>query len=443
MVAVAVELEGQYRREGKPVSVLSKADVVNAYLQAPLPENEKLLFALPDGCEAELTAGPGQKVAARSLKAQMGMKQSGRVWHRHQHKCLLNQGFTTCSSAPCLYVREMPTGFILVGIFVDDLLVINATGDPNAITELWTALGRYYDVKAETKLTKFLGAEYTELPEGLHLHLNQYITNVLARFNMSTCIAEDLPEPAELDLETPESVALLGKTDKKEFQEITGSCMFAMIACRPDIAHATNMLSRRMNKPRVCDARAARHLLRYLQGTKQHGLFFRYEPLPGTRGLEAFSDSDWAQDRDARRSTTGYIVFYNGTPISWHSGLQPVISTSSCEAEYTALADCTREVIYLRNLVYFLHQPVQDPVKIHVDNQGAVDLVNNPVHHRRTKHIEVRYHFARHAQEAGEINVVKIPTADNRADIFTKATTRAVFSRLVAEIMFAPTTSSS
>jgi hypothetical protein len=178
----------------------------------------------------------------------------------------------------------MPTGFILVGIFVDDLLVINATGDPNAITELWTALGRYYDVKAETKLTKFLGAEYTELPEGLHLHLNQYITNVLARFNMSTCIAEDLPEPAELDLETPESVALLGKTDKKEFQEITGSCMFAMIACRPDIAHATNMLSRRMNKPRVCDARAARHLLRYLQGTKQHGLFFRYEPLPGTRG---------------------------------------------------------------------------------------------------------------------------------------------------------------
>jgi hypothetical protein len=244
----------------------------------------------------------------------------------------------------------------------------------------------------------------------------------------------ELPKSAEYDLADMEE--LLGTSEKTIYQEITGAVMFVMTTCRPDIAHAVNMLTRRMSCPRERDERAARHLLRYLHGTRKLGLLFRYEPLAHLRGLHAYADSDWANDRDARRSTTGYITLYNGTPISWRSGLQTVISTSSCEAEYTALAECTREVLYLKNIVYFLHEPVQDPVKIYVDNQGAIDLVGNPLHHSRTKHIEVRYHFTRLAQDSGEINVTKVHTADNHADILTKSTVSTIFHRHVNAIMF-------
>ena len=429
MVAVATSLAGKFDR-----GVLSKADVVNAYLQAPLPEDEMVLFALPEGYVAQSVAGAGRAIAARSIRAQMGLKQSGRVWYQHQRSCLLKLGFTPSSTAPCLYVKEVDGWFVLVGVFVDDLLVINATGNPGAVDEVWAALKQFYDVKTEGKLSKFLGAEFEECEEVLFLHLNQYITTVLERFGEAESKAEPTPE-SDAKATDEESEALLEWSDKQTYQSITGALMYIMATCRPDIAHAVNARARRMNRPRVCDLRAARHALRYLQGMRRLGILFKYEPSAEQRGLVAFSDSDWAQDPVERRSTTGFIIFYNGAAVSWHCWLQTVVAASSCEAEYTALAECCREVSYLRSLVYFLHEPARGATKIMVDNQGAIDLVENPVHHRRTKHIEIRFHVARSAQESGEILVTKVHTSENHADILTKGTTGETFRRHVAAIM--------
>jgi hypothetical protein len=367
----------------------------------------------------------------------MGLRQSGRVWHQHQRRCLYNLGFTSCTSAPCIYVKETDEGFVLIGVFVDDLLAINATENPHAVDEVWASLKEFYEVKADDKLSKFLGAEYEEGPDGIHLHLNQYITTLLERFGETTAKAVPTPE-AETKDKGPEAEALLQRPDKKIYQEITGALMFVMTTCRPDLGHAVNMLARRMSRPRACDMRAAHHALRYLSGTRRLGILFRYDPLPEQRGLVAYSDSDWAQDEEERRSTTGFIAFYHGAAVSWYCGLQTVIAASSCEAEYTALAECCREVTYLRSLAYFLHEPAQEPTKIYVDNQGAIDLVGNPVHHRRTKHIEVRFHYTRTAQESGEILVTKVHTSDNHADILTKGTVGSVFRRHVSAIMHSP-----
>jgi hypothetical protein len=202
---------------------------------------------------------------------------------------------------------------------------------------------------------------------------------VLGRFGEDKSKAEPTPEP-DAKATNPESQALLQGSDKKLYHEITGALMFVMTTCRPDLGHAVNARARRMNRPRVCDLRAARHVLRYLQGTRRLGILFRFKPSAEQRGLVAYSDSDWAQDPEERRSTTGFITFYNGAAISWYCGLQTVVAASSCEAEYTALAECCREVSYLRTLVYFLHEPALGATKIMVDNQGAIDLVGNPVH---------------------------------------------------------------
>jgi hypothetical protein len=418
---------------------MGKADVTNAYLTAPLPEDEDVLFELPRGYVPKPSVPEGHKVVARSVKAQQGLKQSGRVWNQHQHKCLLEQGFVQCEVAPCIYVKEIDRGYILCGILVDDLLFINVSDDEDALGKVVRLLSKHYEIKYDDKLEKFLGAEFEEREEGIYMHLNQYIGDMMVKYDIADKETDATPESTEmLDKKADfDKEALLLRADKKTYQGITGVLMFAMTTCRPNLAHAVNMLARRMSCPRAHDMKASRRVLRYLNGTRRLGLLFNYKTDKKEKdGLLAYADSDWANDSIERRSTSGFVVLLNGTPISWGSGLQSVVALSSCEAEYVALSECCRELAYLRQLMAILGEPLHGPITIFEDNKGAIDLTNNPVHHKGTKHIDVKFHYIRAEQTSGRVIVSKIHTDDNRADIMTKATTVATFKRHVDALMF-------
>ena len=385
-------------------------------------------------------APSGYKVVGRSLKAHPGLRQSGRAWHRLHRSSLLALGFAEAPSAPCIYVKETAPGeYLIAGGFVDDLIFLNLTRSARAIEELAASLRPHYEIKLSARLDKFLGAIFETWSDGIYMHLGPYVTGLLERFGATTGQPAPTPEVEARSLVSSDDDddELLSTEDKLMYQSITGGLMFAMVTCRPDLAHAVNMLARRMSRPRAVDLRAARRVLQYLRGTEQLGLLFKYDEDAECATLRAFADADWANDPVQRKSTTGYIVFFNGAPISWHSGLQSTISLSSCEAEYVALSECCREVDYLRSIIDFLHQPSESPTEIFEDNQGTIDLVNNPVHHRRTKHVEVKYHYVRDAQEKGRIVVSKVHTSLNHADIMTKATDNATFARHVTSFMVA------
>jgi hypothetical protein len=344
-----------------------------------------------------------------------------------------------CEVAPCIYVKEIDSGYTLCGIFVDDLLFINVSDDEGALGKVVLLLSKHYEIKFDDKLEKFLGAEFEEREEGIYMHLNQYIGDMMVKYDIADKETDATPESTEtLDKKADfDGEALLLRADKKTYQGITGALMFAMTTCRPDLAHAVNMLARRMSCPRAHDMKAARRVLRYLNGTRRLGLLFKYKTDKNEKeGLLAYADSDWANDSIERRSTSGFVVLLNGTPISWGSGLQSVVALSSCEAEYVALSECCRELAYLRQLMAFLREPLHGPITIFEDNKGAIDLTNNPVHHKRTKHIDVKFHYIRTEQTSGRVIVSKIHTEDNRADIMTKATTVATFKRHVDALMF-------
>jgi hypothetical protein len=286
---------------------MGKADVNDAYLTADLPEDEQLLFQLPASVEPTLHAPPGYKVVARALKAQMGLRQSGQVWHQHQDKVMIQNGFITCPTAPCLYRKETGAGFIVVGLFVDDLFLLHAGDNRDELHNLMMDLLQFYLIKFDDNLGELLGAEFEHHPDGIHMHLNSYIEKSLDRFGLSCCAPAPPPEATD-DSKTPHDEALLLRADEQKYQEITGVIMWAMTTCRPDLAHAANMLARRMSAPRACNLSAAQLVLRYLRRTAHTGIFFPHAPHPSHPHLAAYADSDWAQDPLHRHSTTGFVT---------------------------------------------------------------------------------------------------------------------------------------
>jgi hypothetical protein len=136
--------------------------------------------------------------------------------------------------------------------------------------------------------------------------------------------------------------------------------------------------------------------------------------------LTGYADSDYAGDPDTRRSTTGYVFILAGGAVSWQSRLQPTTALSTSEAEYMSVCAATQEAIHLRRLLADLGFPQTKPTIIFEDNQGCIGLANNPIVNKRTKHIDVKYHYIREKIESQEINLKPIRTQDQVADILTK-----------------------
>ena len=165
-------------------------------------------------------------------------------------------------------------------------------------------------------------------------------------------------------------------------------------------------------------------MLRYIASTVGRGLKF---PKNNSTDLQAYSDADWAGDHDTSRSTTGYVVYLWGAPVAWQARLQPTVATSSMESEYMAAYAAIQEIIWIRGVLSELGYSEYDldssnpSTPLFMDSKSAINLPENPVHHKRSKHIRVKYHWIREQVGDKVVKLVHVPTMDMVADIFTKA----------------------
>jgi len=132
--------------------------------------------------------------------------------------------------------------------------------------------------------------------------------------------------------------------------------------------------------------------------------------------VTGYSDSDYVGDADSRRSMTSYVFTLGGSVVSWKATLQPTVTLSTTEAKYMALTAAANEGIWLKGLVSNFGLPHAQAI-IYYDSLSAICLAKDQVHHERTKYIDVRYHFLRSEKR---IQVKKVGTANNPADMFTK-----------------------
>ncbi|KAE8655248.1 hypothetical protein F3Y22_tig00117034pilonHSYRG01564 [Hibiscus syriacus] len=146
--------------------------------------------------------------------------------------------------------------------------------------------------------------------------------------------------------------------------------------------------------------------------------------------LVGYFDSDWCGDVDDRKSTSGYAFFLAETTFTWLSKKQPVVTLSTCEAEYVAAGSCVCHVIWLRRLLKELNFAQEKATQIYLDNRLAIEFAKNHVHHERSKHIDLKFHFIREHVKEKEIELVHVKSEDQTTDIFTKPLSTRLFEKM-------------
>jgi hypothetical protein len=247
---------------------------------------------------------------------------------------------------------------------------------------------------------------------GLMLRQHKYTLDILTWAGMLSCKPVDSPISTSKATILPDPLF----SDATRFRQIVGALQYLTFT-RPDICFAVNRVCQFMHAPTDSHWVVVKRILRYLRGTASHGLHITRS---SSFALHGFTDADWASSVEDRKSTGGYLVFFDQTPISWKSSKQRTVARSSTEAEYKALADGTAEVIWLQYLLIDLQISFASAPIIWCDNLGATYFSANPVFHARTKHVEVDYHFVRDRVAKKEIQIRFISSRDQLADVFSK-----------------------
>lgn len=395
---------------------VEQMDVKVAFLNGDL--SEELYMQLPPG-----VAKPGEEhLVWRLRKSIYGLKQAPRMWYHKLDSFMQSMGFRHTVADNSIYVRgELGNRYAAVSVYVDDLIIVGEDDDVRGVKK---QLSDRFDMTDLGAVHWLLGVEITRSAAGFHLSQRQYISDSLEQLGMTDCKSLAVPLDPSCRLTRDMGPHNTGEEEymsRVPYRSAVGSLVYLVTCTRPDLAASVGIVSQFLERPGLNHWNAVKRIYRYLKGTMDTGLL-----LSGGTDFElrGYSDSDYAGDTDTRRSTTGYVFLLGGGAVSWRSKRQPTVALSTTEAEYMALAEAAREAIWLRLFLSELGFSQRSAITIFDDNQGAISLARNPVHHARTKHIDVRYHYVREQVAAGTINVLYCVTHDMVADILTKPLAR-------------------
>ncbi|GJW22220.1 putative ribonuclease H-like domain-containing protein [Tanacetum coccineum] len=249
--------------------------------------------------------------------------------------------------------------------------------------------------------------------DGIFISQDKYVGEILKKFGFSSIRTASTPMETNKALTKDEDGE---DVDVYLYRSMIGSLMY-LTSSRPDIMFLVCACSRFQVQLKVSHLNAVKRIFRYLKGQPKLGLWY---PKDSPLILEAFSDSDYVGTNLDRKSITGGCQFLGSRLISWQCKKQTVVANSTTEAEYIVASHCCGQVLWIQNqMLDYGFNFMQ--TKIHVDNESVICVIKNPVYHSKTKHIEIRHHFIRDSYEKRLIEMVKIHTDHNVADLLTKA----------------------
>lgn len=319
----------------------------------------------------------------------------------------------------CLYVKHIDNEYIFILLFVDDLLICSQC--QNVIQKVKKRLSERFKMRDMGKIGTYVGIDIDYQVENNVMTLSQqkYIESLAVKYNLEKAKLYRTPMEVNLKLDPAKTL----NTDIL-YRNLIGELLYISTGTRPDIAYSVNYLSRFQNCYDETHFKYALRVLKYLYATKDLKLTFNKNNVDV---LDCLVDADWAGDNIDRKSTSGYLIRVFGNTVYWKSHKQSTVTKSSTFAEYVALSEAVTNVNLMCEMLKDFYVYVKKPVKIYEDNSSALTIAKHGNFTKNSKHIEVQYHFVNENYEKGNIEVVKIESENNIADIFTKALPKAKY----------------
>jgi hypothetical protein len=412
---------------------MEQFDVENAFPNAELDDIDDIYMCAPSEIKEKY-----QCDVVQLKKALYGLKQASRQWYLMLLKILISLNFKQLVSDNCLFYLARDGYILVIAIYVDDMLVASTLS--SAIQWIYSELEKHVKLK-RSLLRKLLGyrVQYDQRNRRITIDMNEYAQkfieqtyHLVVQFPPST-VKSPIEANCKLSRnDCPQNAEEKAVMAKFPYRQTIGCLNYLSCHARPDISFATNYLARFMDNPGMKHWHQLLRVVAYLRDNPFASInynagntkTFSIDGHPYTmcnNQVYCYCDSDLASsDLDGRKSTTGYAIYYNNGLVSWKSGLQSTVSSSSAEAEYKALNDAAKESIWISNLLTELGFVQKNPPFIFEDNTSAIAASENPVQHGQLKHLDIKIHQNREFVTQKKIVLFSIRTNEQFADQLTK-----------------------
>jgi transposase InsO family protein len=390
-------------------------DVKSTFLNGDLEED--VYVEQPEGFS--LTDNPDY--VCKLKKALYGLKQAPRAWYHRLDKFLQDKGFKKGIVDSNLYIKSEGDDLLVVLVYVDDI-IFGCTNDPS-VQWFANSMQTEFEMSMIGELSYFLGLRINQSSAGIFISQEQYLKEMLKRFQMEYSSPVSTPMVVGCKLSKDD---ISPDVDQRTYRSMIGSLLY-ITTSRPDIMQVVGMVGRYQSAPKQSHLAVVKRIFKYLKGTMTYGLWY---PRNQNLQLTAYSDVDWENCLDERKSTSGGAFFLGDSLVAWLSKKQGSISLSTTEAEYIVVATCCTQILWMIQTLADLKVTYTDPIPLHCDNTSAISVSKNPVLHSKMKHIPIKYHFLKEQVTNRVVQLNYIPSTEQIADIFTKPLAKTPFEYL-------------
>ncbi len=405
-------------------------DVKTAFLNGEL--KQKVYMSIPDGVAGKDKLQP--EYVCELKKSLYGLKISPKKWYEKFKDEILKLGFTTYPFQPCLFFWRNQSSFVIVGLYVDDLLIVG--NNLNKIKNIKVNLNKVFEMVDLKEPKLFLGIEIVRDPVSNFFFLKQtkFVEKLLKRFDLNNC------NPCRTPCITNESErkGIKRKLDtftnseicKIPFRQAVGSLLYLASGTRPDLTFVVNKISRNQSNYTPSNWMEIKRVFRYLAGTKNLGLKFESKG----KDLECFVDASLGTNDELGKSTTGLIICLFGDPIHWKTKKQSHVALSTMEAEYIAMSLAAKELTSLKEMCKRLIKFDTIPI-MYKDNIVAIKVAKTEESQSLKHVVNLCYHYIRHEVAHKNLIIKWIRSENQLGDLFTKALGNEKFLKFRTQIL--------
>ena len=409
-------------------------DVESAFLYGDL--EEEIYMTLPQGLSEFLERDMSEN-CCRLQRGIYGLVQGARIFWKKFSSILTDKlGFERSKSNNCLFQRKNKVGEVLFCMYVDDAFCV---GDKKAVESTFYELSQHFSIKDEGEMGEYVGCSIEENKDHVFLSQPGLIEKLEKKYGKKLQHLQEYKTPmgaGQVILRPMDKDELLDNKTQTEYRSGVGMLLYLLKHSRPDLSNSVRELTKVMDGATKGHLKSLHRVVKYVLTTKNWRLKMNTSNnCEKDWKIKAYSDSDYGGDRDTRRSVSGYIIMVNGCVVSWRSRGQKSVTLSSSEAEYVAASETVTEMLFIKNILEGMGETVILPMKLKVDNVGAIYMAKNQTPGQRTKHVDIRYNYVKELVEKKKLEVEFVRSENNLADVFTKNTREGLNNKLTESYM--------